>query len=117
MTRTLRRVGDGRVVCERCVAAETFWTRFRGLMGRASLPQNEGMVFRGASSIHMFFMRFPIDVAFVDRRGTILQVRHSLRPWRLALALRAFAAVEMPSGTLIETDTRAGDRLVVTAQP
>ncbi len=109
MTRTLRRVGDGRVVCERCVAAETFWTRFRGLMGRASLPQNEGMVFRGASSIHMFFMRFPIDAVFCDRDLRVVKVVRGLKPWRMAAARGASVGVELAAGAAVGVEP--GDEL------
>lgn len=109
MTKTLRRVGDGRVVCERCVAAETFWTRFRGLMGRASLPQNEGMVFRGASSIHMFFMRFPIDAVFCDRDLRVVKVVRGLKPWRMAAARGASVVIELAAGAAVGVEP--GDEL------
>jgi hypothetical protein len=115
MTKTLRRAGDGRVFCERCVAAETFWTRFRGLMGRASLPQDEGMIFRGAGSIHMFFMRFAIDVVFLDKNRRIVGLAHTLRPWRVAGARKAVAALELPAGTAQKHGLELGD--VLTFEP
>ena len=74
MVKTLRRAGDGSVVCARCELAETFWPKLRGLMGRASLPPDEGMLFRPAGSIHMFFMRFPIDAVFCDRDLRVVKV-------------------------------------------
>jgi uncharacterized membrane protein (UPF0127 family) len=98
MTKTLRRVSDGRVVCERCFLAETFWTRLRGLIGRASLPRDEGMVFRGAGSIHMFFMRFAIDAVFCDRELRVVKVVRGLKPWRLAAARGASVVIELASG-------------------
>jgi len=57
----------------------------------------------------MFFMRFAIDVLFVDRQGLVLRAVSNLRPWRIALSLRAFAVIEMPAGTLIIANTRRGD--------
>ncbi len=59
----------------------------------------------------MFFMRFPIDAAFVNREGRILRIAANLRPWRIALSLRAYAVVELPAGTLAATATRVGDTL------
>ena len=111
MTKTLRRVGDGRVVCERCVAAETFWTRFRGLMGRASLAQDEGMIFRGAGSIHMFFMRFAIDAVFCDRELRVVKVVRGLKPWRLAAARGASVVIELAAGAA--DGIEPGDELVL----
>jgi len=98
MTKTLRRAGDGRVLCERCVAAETVGTRVRGLMGRASLPQDEGVVFRGAGSIHMFFMRFAIDAVFCDRELRVVKVVRGLKPWRMAAARGASVVIELAAG-------------------
>lgn len=112
---TTLRTEDGRVVCARCALATTFWTRFRGLMGRASLAQDEGMLFRPGGSIHMFFMRFPIDVVFLDRDRTVVGVRHELRPWRVAGARRAVAALELPAGAAAEAGIEVGDVLVLEA--
>ena len=58
---------DGSLVCERCLLAETPLARMRGLLGRAGLERGEGILLRPASSIHMWFMRFPIDAVFLER--------------------------------------------------
>jgi uncharacterized membrane protein (UPF0127 family) len=63
----------------------------------------------------MFFMKFPIDVAFVSRDGTILKIRDRIRPWRMTASLKAFAAIELAAGALTQRETRVGDRLMVTA--
>jgi uncharacterized membrane protein (UPF0127 family) len=111
VTKTLRRVGDGRVICDRCVLAETFWMRFRGLMGRASLPPDEGMVFRGTGEIHMFFMRFAIDAVFCDRDLRVLKVARGLKPWRLAAARGATVVIELAAG--VADGVEPGDRLAL----
>jgi uncharacterized protein len=89
---------DGRVVCERCELADSFWTRFRGLMGRRALPPGEGMLFEPGGSVHMFFMRFPLDVVFCDKELTVVGVARGLRPWRVAGRRGAKLTLELAAG-------------------
>jgi uncharacterized membrane protein (UPF0127 family) len=63
-----------------------------------ALERDEGMLIRPASSIHTCFMRFPIDVVFLDRGNTVVAVREDVRPWRLAWTRRARAVLELPAG-------------------
>jgi uncharacterized protein len=91
-------------------------TRNRGLLGRSGLADDHALILAPCSSIHTFFMQFAIDVAFVDRGGGVLRVREALGPWRMQIALRAFAVVEFASGSLNRSDTRAGDRLYLAAE-
>jgi uncharacterized membrane protein (UPF0127 family) len=102
---------DGTVVCARCELAETPLARMRGLLGRESLATDEGMLFRPAGSIHMFFMRFPIDAVFCDRELRVLAVERDLRPWRTARARGAKVVVELAAGAA--SGLRAGDQLVL----
>jgi hypothetical protein len=111
MVRTLRRADDGTVVCAKCELAETFWPKFRGLMGRSSLPADEGMLFRPAGSIHMFFMRFPIDVVFCDRELRVVKVVRGLKPWRTAAARRAKVTIELAAGAAAGLEP--GDQLQI----
>lgn len=115
----LRRVRDGVVVCERVVAGRSFAQRFRGLMGRAALESDEGLYLE-TSSIHMMFMRFPIDALFLAPPGTTgthdaVGVREHLPPWRgLVLPVRgAQSVIELPAGTLARQGVAAGDRFVL----
>ena len=71
------------------------------------------MVIAPSNAIHTFFMRFPIDLAFVTRDGRIVKTCPSVKPWRVAAALRAYAVVELPAGTLARCETVPGDRLIV----
>ena len=104
---------DGRVVCERCEVPKRAFGRARGLLGRDGLEPGGGMLIDGAGSVHMFFMRFPIDVVFLDRDRTVVGVRHRLRPWRVAGARRAVAALELPAGGAAEAGIEMGDALVL----
>jgi len=81
----------------------------RGLLGRASLDADEGMLFKPASSIHMFFMRFAIDAVFLDRDLVVVDVVPSLKPLRMASRRGAKVVVELAEGAA--AGLRPGDQL------
>src|SRR5262252_10937367 len=110
------RTADGAVVCERCEIPESSFGRARGLLGRDGLEPGTGMLIDRAGSVHMFFMRFPIDVVFLDRDWRVVGVRHNLRPWRMAGARHAVAALELPAGTAAEAGIEEGDVLALEDQ-
>jgi uncharacterized membrane protein (UPF0127 family) len=109
--RVALRVDDGRIVCERCVLADTALTRMKGLLGRKELAPDEGILLRPAGSVHTAFMRFPIDVLFLDRDNRIVKIAANLRPWRAAGARKAAAAAELRAGEAERRGLRVGDRL------
>jgi uncharacterized membrane protein (UPF0127 family) len=97
-------VTTGESLAERAELAESFLARLRGLQGRRSLPAGAGLVLLPNNSVHMFFMRFPIDAIFVARDGRVLRVARALRPWSLGpIVSRALYCVELPAGTAGET--------------
>jgi uncharacterized membrane protein (UPF0127 family) len=104
---------DGSPVCERCLLAETPLTRLKGLLGRRELPQGEGLLLRPASSIHMFFMRFPIDAVWLDGELTVLKVSPDVAPWKVAACKGAKGVVELPAGEAERRGVRAGERLLL----
>jgi uncharacterized protein len=106
------RTESGKLVCERCEIADSTFARARGLLGRSGLEPGGGMLIDHAGSVHMFFMRFPIDVLFLARDRTVVGIRHRLRPWRVAAARRAVASLELPAGRAAEAGVEEGDRLV-----
>ncbi|MDZ4678773.1 MAG: DUF192 domain-containing protein [Oligoflexia bacterium] len=92
--------------------------RLVGLLGRTSLPDGHGLLLkRSGNSIHTFFMKFTIDVAFMDSKGTVKHLAHEVKPWRLIIAPLIFQTdcLELPAGTLKKTDTQKGDSLRVEA--
>jgi uncharacterized protein len=111
MRTALLKTSDGALVCARCAVADGPLTRMRGLLGRASLDPDEGMLFRPAGSIHMFFMRFPIDAVFCDRKLEVLDVRRGLQPWKTAGKKGAKVVIELAAGAAAGIEP--GDRLVL----
>ncbi|MEZ4481470.1 MAG: DUF192 domain-containing protein [Dehalococcoidia bacterium] len=93
-------VTSGVTLARNARQASNPWTRFRGLMLRRCLDEGEGLDIRGDSSIHMMFMRFPIDAVFYAEDGRVTRVRHSLRPWiGIAFGGRGTkGVVELPAG-------------------
>jgi uncharacterized membrane protein (UPF0127 family) len=83
----------------------------RGLLGRSGLEPDEGILLRPASSIHMAFMRFPIDAVFLDRDLTVLRIVEHLAPWRAASRRGAKSVIELPAGTCTRVGLAEGDRL------
>jgi uncharacterized membrane protein (UPF0127 family) len=102
---------DGAVVCESCTVAATPLRRLKGLLGRSGLEPGEGLLIRPTSSIHMFFMRFPIDALFLDRELVVRKVVTELRPWRIAFARGAKSVVELPAGEAAKRGVAPSDRL------
>jgi uncharacterized protein len=100
----------GEVVCT-CEIAERYHERLVGLLGRRSLPAGEGLLIRPASSVHTLFMRFPIDVVFLDRDGVVVGIRHNVAPWRAAFARRAHSTLELAAGEAGRAGVEVGDRL------
>jgi uncharacterized membrane protein (UPF0127 family) len=99
----LYEASSGRVLAERLETARSSWARFRGLMGRAELPPGGGLWLEPCNSIHMFFMRFPIDAVFLDKRMVVKRVIPGLRPWRLSpIVFGAKIVVELPAGTVVD---------------
>jgi uncharacterized membrane protein (UPF0127 family) len=102
--------GEGRqrllAVVER---AETALTRMQGLLGRDALADGEGLVLTPCSSVHTWFMRFPIDVLFLDRQGRVVRGVDALKPFRFAWGgWQARSTIELPAGTLRRAGVRVG---------
>lgn len=85
--------------------------RTRGLLGRQSLGEGEGLWIVPCEAVHTFGMRFAIDLVFVDRRNVVRKVRSSVPPWRLSGCLRAHSVLELAAGTLKKNPVHPGDTL------
>jgi len=106
---------DGTVVCERVSLADSPVTRMRGLLGRDGLEEGQGLLLQPASSIHTFFMRFPIDAVFLDRTLVVVGVHDAIEPWRTASQRGAKAVLELPAGESSRRGLSVGDQLTLAA--
>ena len=94
-------------------AADTSATRRAGLLGRKGLDPGEGLWISPCESVHTFFMKFPIDLVYLDKKRKVRKVRHRVPPWRLSMCLTAHSILELPAGTAEQTGTLKGDVLVI----
>ncbi|MBI2646353.1 MAG: DUF192 domain-containing protein [Deltaproteobacteria bacterium] len=100
------------ILTHNAVRARTVWARLKGLLGRPALSPNEALVLSPCSSIHTFFMRFPIDAIFIDSCGKVLHLYSHLKPNRMSgLHWRAKEVIEVPSGTIEQWKVQVGDIL------
>ena len=117
-----RNISRGTVLAERLEDGSSFWAKFMGLMGRASLPSGDGLWLPDENGIHMLFMRFAIDVVFVsappdgpDGHRRVLFARRAVPPWR-GVVWRVGGAkgiLELPVGTIEATSTNVGDEIAI----
>lgn len=91
--------------------ADTAASRNKGLLGRSSLPSGGGLWIVPCASVHTFFMKFPIDLVYINRRKKVTKVRSRVGPWRLSVCFFAHSILELPAGTVDSTQTRRGDQL------
>ena len=109
----------GTAIADRLDVAATMWAKFRGLMGRsrASFGAGDALWFEGTTSIHMMFMRFPIDCVFLsgDEGGVrrVVGIRRGLRRWiGVVWYVRgADGLIELPAGAIDGSRTEIGDEV------
>ena len=102
---------NGHVLATQVLTAFDSKSRRRGLLGIDGFQPGSALIIAPTNAIHTWFMRFPIDVAFVARDGRVVKVRHQMRPWRMSAAIRGYAVIELPAGALAAADTVADDVL------
>jgi uncharacterized protein len=85
--------------------------RRKGLLGRDGLLPGEGLWIVPCESVHTFFMRFPIDLIYLDKEHRVRKVRSAVPAWRLSACLFAHSVIELPAGTIREAETQRGDQL------
>lgn len=103
----------GTTIATNLSEARSFFARGRGLMGRREFPAGSALLIDPCSSIHMFFMRFPIDVLYMDREDRVVRVQQSIKPWRIGPLFTRGAkyVIELPCGSIEQSNTQVGDRL------
>jgi hypothetical protein len=93
--------------------ADTSPKRNKGLLGRKGLAPGGGLWIAPCESVHTFFMQFPIDLVYLDRGNKVRKTRSAVPPWRLSACLSAYSILELPAGTIRDTQTQPGDELEI----
>ena len=102
-----------KVLAEACDVADTSSKRRVGLLKHSKLDPGEGLWIKPCESVHTFFMKFPIDLVYLDRAQKVRKVRRAVPAWRLSACLTAYSILELPAGTIERTGTAAGDIVTI----
>ena len=108
---TVRNITRDSLLGERVEIAGNNVKRSKGLLGRKELPPGEGMWIIPCEAVHTFFMQFPIDLIYLDRKLRVRKIRSNVKAWRISACLSAHSVLELPAGTIQETQTQRGDLL------
>jgi uncharacterized protein len=104
-----------KVLCRQCSVADNLFTRVRGLLGRNGLEEDEGLLINPCPSIHMFGMKFSLDVIFVTADNVVTDLVENIAPGKAYVAKahhgKARAAIELPVGAIACSGTQIGDEL------
>jgi uncharacterized membrane protein (UPF0127 family) len=107
----VRNTASGALLGDAIEIAETRATRKKGLLSRTGLEPGTGLWIVPCEAIHTFFMKFAIDVVYIDRKKRVRKTVSALVPWRMSACLPAHSVIELPAGTIEATGTKAGDQL------
>lgn len=96
------------------IISNNFFTRLKGLLGKSKLPDGQGMIITPCKSIHTFFMKFPIDVVFIDKNYRVVEIIKDMAPGHTSSYVKnAWAVIEMPVDKSNESKIGVGDQLQV----
>jgi uncharacterized protein len=109
----VRNITRGTSIGNEIDTAETSAQRRTGLLKHRKLEEGSGLWIVPCESVHTFFMKFPIDLIYLDRKHRVRSTVRALAPWRLSICLPAHSILELPVGTIDRTNTRKGDQLVL----
>lgn len=110
----IRNVTRNTALGDAILRADTSATRRTGLLKHTSLEPGHGLWIVPCQGIHMFFMKFALDLVYVGRDKHVKKVVRAIQPWRISLCLTAHSVLELPVGTIDRTGIVPGDVLEVT---
>ena len=110
----IRNVTRNALIADKAIAANTMFKRMKGLLGRERFNSGEALVITPCRSIHMLFMKFPLDIIFIDRANTAVGLCPNIRPFQFSPFFpRAHSAIEIPAGTIAASRTQMGDTIQI----
>ena len=100
------------VIAEHVKGAYTFWSRFKGLMLTESMPENAALHIYPCTSIHTFFMKYCIDILYLDKEKKIVGIEKELEPGKIGKKwMNAKSVIELPAGTINKTSMVIGQKV------
>lgn len=103
-----RNSNDNGIVLEPVKQTTTALERMRGLLGRPPLHNREGLLIQPCNSVHTLFMRYAVDVIYLDRNYSVIKVVSALSPYRMSIAVGAAAVLELRAGQAASWGIRTG---------
>jgi hypothetical protein len=100
------------ILADEVTVADNFFTRLNGLLGKKYLQKGKALIIRPCNTVHTFFMRFSIDVIFIDKKYKVIKIISCLKPFSFSgVCWKAILVIEFPSGTLNSSNVGLGDSL------
>jgi uncharacterized membrane protein (UPF0127 family) len=113
MTYSIVEKNKQNIISQEGQVANTFFKRLVGLMFKKSIGPEYALIFYNATSIHTFFMRFPIDIIFLDKNNQIIRISQALKPWRMVFCSHSKVTIELPAHKTKENSSKVGDFLEI----
>ena len=101
------------ILADAAEVADTSEKRRTGLLKHDRLEPGQGLWIVPCESVHSFFMKFAIDLVYLDRNKKVRKVRHRMVPWRVSACLSAHSILELPAGAVAASGTQKGDQLEI----
>lgn len=99
------------IILQQLVQADHFLSRLRGLMWKRDLPENTGLMIHPCNSVHCFFMKFPIDVVFVDKDHQVVHIISNMKPGSISPIVKKAKYVVESNANTVSKQVKIGDRL------
>ena len=109
----VRNLTRGTSIGDAIACAETSAERRTGLLKHTNLDEGQGLWIVPSESVHTFFMKFALDLIYLDRKKRVRGVRKAVVPWRMSMCFAAHSVIELPVGTVERTGTQKGDELEI----
>jgi len=108
----IRNVTRNSVIASSIEIAKDSKQRMKGLLGRIEFPKGNALIITPCQSIHMFFMKFPIDALFCDKQNKVVGLCVNIKPFNLSpIFFKASYVIELPVGTIASSKTQVGDQI------
>lgn len=101
----------GAPILDNLEIADTFYKRFKGLMGRKNLSERSGLKIYPCNSIHCFFMQIPIDIVFLSKEDVVVKVIHDMKPWSVSPIVKGASYVIEANAIELVGKVEVGDKL------